>query len=262
MKEKTLEDTGERIIPSKHNINFFRHLSAYKFGERYINNRNVLDVGCGTGYGTYLYAQIAKEVVGIDVSEDAISYAKGNFRRDNLKYFVADATNLNIFDDNLYDVVVSFQVIEHIEDYRQYLNEIKRVLKPGGIFLLSTPNKAKLKPLEQRPYSFHKKEFYAEEIKKVLQEYFNKLKILGQFEDKNIQELEKAKNKKDRLITLLTKLDFLRLRRIYPAVVKFKIENCISFIVKPKTIKIEHFKILEKDIEGAQNFICVCEKRP
>ena len=132
MKFKSMPErlvVGENSENSPH---YLRHKTAYAFAKKFIENSFVLDNGCGTGYGSYyLITNGARKVVGVDISRDAVEYAKKRYKFNNLYYEVRDATKLN-FENNTFDVLTSFQVIEHIADVDAYLTEIKKVLKKIG----------------------------------------------------------------------------------------------------------------------------------
>ena len=126
----------------------------------------VLDDGCGSGYGSYyLAANGAKEVVGIDVAADAVEYAKTRYIHENLEFVQMNSTELS-FGDESFDVVTSFQVIEHIEDADKFLQQMPRVLKSGGIALISTPNKQTYSPGTAVPDNpFHVREFIKKNLR-------------------------------------------------------------------------------------------------
>lgn len=132
---------AERLVPKDLNDPFYlEHIQRYQFAKKYIKEMKVLDLGCGAGYGSFELKKLgAKSVVGIDNDSKAIEYAISKFKIENLKFKIDNATNLS-FPDSTFDIVVSFEVIEHIKDYRKYLKEVFRVLKKGGYFIFSTPN--------------------------------------------------------------------------------------------------------------------------
>jgi len=99
----------------------------------------VLDIACGSGYGTELLAKTAKKVYGVDVDEQAVAYASQYFAAKNIAYKIGDGVSIPL-EDNSVDVVVTFETIEHIQDYKTFIKEIKRVLKPDGLAVVSTPN--------------------------------------------------------------------------------------------------------------------------
>ena len=108
-----MKDDGERHIPELYgyNLNHFRHMAAYNFAAKFVKNKFVLDDGCGAGYGSfYLRTQGAKEVLGMDISADAINYCHKRYSYGQLGFSIMSSTNLG-FRDGCFDVVVSFQVI-------------------------------------------------------------------------------------------------------------------------------------------------------
>jgi len=159
------------IQPRAPQVNYLerQHIMRYIFAGRFLRPADiVLDVACGSGYGTHYLSQIAMSghVYGVDASTDALKQADRYKDRDNLEYIPGDALSLP-FPDVTFDVVVSFETIEHLEDFHAFLAEIKRVLRPEGVFICSTPNKAySLHP----PY--HRHEFYSEEFYTLVENYF------------------------------------------------------------------------------------------
>jgi SAM-dependent methyltransferase len=138
----------------------------------------VLDVGCGAGYGTdYLASSGAQQVLGIDISSTAITYAQLHYQRENLTFRVMDGTSLDFADKSL-DIVVAFEVIEHLNEQEKFLSEVVRILKHEGLFLVSTPNKDANAQEYVNP--FHTREFTIEEFRNLLVTYFKKIKILSQ----------------------------------------------------------------------------------
>lgn len=165
---------------------------AYRFTKEKIKNKSILDYGCGGGYGTeYLSRFTNKLVVGFDIDKKTINVNKT---------FYSGIDNL-IFTDNLndlssYDVVVSFQVIEHLnrKDRETYLFNIKKHLKKNGIFVLATVNKNLTSYKLKKPIMpFHVYEFYPQELKAKLEEYFNQVEMYGQISEE-IKRLVLDKN--------------------------------------------------------------------
>ncbi|WP_167568674.1 class I SAM-dependent methyltransferase [Brevibacillus migulae] len=175
-----MEFTGERVVPGKVPIDLYReHITRYLFAKSFIQpGDKVLDVGCGTGYGTYELACIPNaNVIGIDISHEAISYGTENFIKDNLEYLQMDCTQLEL-EESVFDAVVSFEVIEHLEQTEKYLNEIKKVLKEEGVFIVSTPNKKMYSDVQsdyENPY--HVKEYYLNEFIAILKREFTNVSI-------------------------------------------------------------------------------------
>ena len=157
------------------------HQSDYERAQKLVVGKIVLDLGCNSGYGTNLLSQTCNRVTGADVSPNAIETANGKYHRENLSFQLIDGISLP-FESASFDVVRSFQVVEHIADYYAYFGEITRVLKPDGILLLTTPNAAiRVKPGSKPWNPFHTHEFRGAELEKFLQNYFPLVKVLGQF---------------------------------------------------------------------------------
>jgi ubiquinone/menaquinone biosynthesis C-methylase UbiE len=177
-----LEFTGERIVPGKPPyIIYQEHINRYIFASRFVKNKIVLDVASGTGYGSnYLIENGAKKVIGLDISNDAITFSRKTYKKDHLNFIQGDATNL-LFGDKSFNVIVSFETIEHLKDYRKFLIECKRVLKNDGVFICSTPNKKVSSAHTEKPFNpFHVKEFYPDEFYNLLNEYFTNIDLYGQ----------------------------------------------------------------------------------
>ena len=135
------EFTGERVIPGQVDIDLLNeHLARYTFAARLARGKRVLDAGCGAGYGSAELAHTAMSVVGIDRAAEAIEYARANYRLPNLSFEEASVTSLP-HGDGAFDLVVAFEVIEHLENWKAFLLEARRVLSPTGQFMVSTPNK-------------------------------------------------------------------------------------------------------------------------
>ncbi len=170
-----MEFTGERMVPTVEGFDdlFLEHVSRYIFVSRLVAGKDVLDAGCGAGYGARRLAGAgAASVLGIDVSAEAISYCREHYRREGLTYEVADILD-TAFPDRSFDVVVSFEVFEHIADAGRFLAEMKRVLKPGGILALSTPNALTyVADGENGQNRFHVKEYTPGEFESFMANHF------------------------------------------------------------------------------------------
>lgn len=116
------------------------HLSRYQFASRYANGKHVLDIACGTGYGTRLLSHVAARVVGGDISLESVSSALRRYHAANVDYVCLDAQEFP-FREGSFDVVVSLETVEHLVEAERFLDECVRVLRPGGTLVLSTPNK-------------------------------------------------------------------------------------------------------------------------
>ncbi len=135
------EFTGERVVPGEVDVDLWNeHLARYHFASRLARSKRVLDAGCGAGYGSALLAQDALEVFGVDLKSEAVAYARAHYSEPNLFFAQGSCAALPLASASL-DLVVAFEVIEHIAEWRDFLAEARRVLRPSGQFVVSTPNK-------------------------------------------------------------------------------------------------------------------------
>lgn len=154
------------------------HVQRYEWVYPNIKGLRCLDVGCGCGYGTgYLAKNNADSIIGVDISADAIKFAKKYHKSENLEFFAMDALNLK-FKNNSFDAIICFEMIEHIPEKDQYrlLEESIRVLKDNGTLYISCPNA----PIHKGSYPFHYKEFTMAEFKQLLSKFYKNVDISGQ----------------------------------------------------------------------------------
>src|SRR3954451_7528085 len=168
------EFTGERVIPGQVDVDLLNeHLARYTFAARLARGKRVLDAGCGAGYGAAELAHVAQAVMGIDCAAEAVGFAREHYRLPNLQFEQASCTALP-HKDASFDLVVGFEVIEHLENWRDFLREVRRVLAPNGQFIVSTPNKSYY--TESRGADganpFHVHEFEFEEFRAELKAIF------------------------------------------------------------------------------------------
>lgn len=152
------------------------HLVRYRFAADFVRDKVVLDMASGSGYGSDIIAKAgAKEVAGVDIDRKAVEKANKEYASDVLKFKEGDAGQVP-FADNYFDIALSFETIEHIEDYRKFLSELARVLKDDGYLIISTPNKEIFE--EKNPY--HVKEFYRDEFESELRDFFPTVNVYSQ----------------------------------------------------------------------------------
>jgi SAM-dependent methyltransferase/uncharacterized protein YoxC len=182
IKEVTeLENTGERFLPGATNSAeiAYDHLTRYRLAERYVSGKSAIDLGCGAGYGTYSLAKVARRILGVDLSMEAIFHAAERYQAPNLRYEVGNVVSLP-YEDESFQVAVSFEVIEHLEHPEALLLEAKRLLKKDGVFVVSTPNKQTYSNNRNRVNLYHLKEMYPLELQEVLERYFEYVQIYWQ----------------------------------------------------------------------------------
>jgi 2-polyprenyl-3-methyl-5-hydroxy-6-metoxy-1,4-benzoquinol methylase len=172
----------ERIEPGdpEQRIAFMRHLAAYRHAyQRVRTGYRVLDLGCGEGYGAYLLSGRAAEVVGYDISAETIAGATEKYSRfaGHLSFKTYDGAHVPE-DDRSCDLVTCFQVIEHVRDPESFLGEVKRILKPQGVLVISTPNRLTFSP-DGKVHIHHVREFSPEEFRSLLEMQFAVSEFLG-----------------------------------------------------------------------------------
>jgi len=178
---------------------YLRSLAAYVFARGLAANKSILEIGCGAGYGVDYLSRFASSIIAIDTRKDAITFCQTKYRKSNLDFLLANGTKLP-FKDNSFDIVISFQVIEHIDPNQvlDYLSEIKRVLKEEGVFGVSTPNpKLRLLPLQKPWNPEHKKEYKDKELQRLLNEVFEAPKIYGLCSSREILSIERNRVKQN-----------------------------------------------------------------
>ena len=168
------EFTGERLIPGQVEADLLNeHMARYAFATRLAHSKRVLDAGCGAGYGSAELASVAALVIGADVAHEAVTFAQEHYRLPNLHFEQATCLALPHADASV-DLVVAFEVIEHLHEWREFLMEARRVLTPHGQFIVSTPNR--LYYTESRGAAganpFHVHEFEFEEFRSELRSVF------------------------------------------------------------------------------------------
>ncbi len=175
-----VEFTGERVIPGEVNDDLWNeHVARYAFARLYAKDKRVLDAGCGTGYGSAELALAAASVTALDVDPEAIAYCRANFPAANIRTLAASCTTLP-FRANAFDLIAAFEVIEHLRDYRTFLDECARVLTHQGLFVVSSPNKRYY--AESRATSganpYHEHEFEPDEFTSELERVFSNVRLL------------------------------------------------------------------------------------
>ncbi|MDR2835142.1 MAG: class I SAM-dependent methyltransferase [Bacteroidales bacterium] len=206
-----MENTGERHILGIDFIDgadyyiHLLHIASYEFALNYVKGKKVLDYGCGSGYGAYMLAKEAENVVATDLSDEAVSYSMEKFVSNNLIF-----KKIEDIDYQKFDVIVSFQVIEHVKNDKKYIKKLKDMLNPGGVLLITTPDRTdRLFRYIQKPWNvYHLKEYSANSISKLLSKYFNEFDVLKISSHTELVLPEIIRRKKQRFISLPCTLFF------------------------------------------------------
>lgn len=175
--DSELEFTGERMVPGKTAPRtFWDHIYRYRFACGFVKDRTVIDVACGEGYGAHAISVAgAAKVIGIDVDEPACDYAH---RKYGIETMCRNAIDTGLPPSSV-DVVVSYETIEHIEEVDAFVRESARILKPGGTFIVSTPNR-EVYSEHGHHNDFHCSEMNRDEFQTVLTRCFKKVRMYSQ----------------------------------------------------------------------------------
>lgn len=254
------EFTGERVIPGQVNDDLWaEHVARYALAMRFAQGRRVLDLGCGTGYGTADLARAASIAVGVDFAPEAIDYAIHRFP--SARFLQCSATAVP-FPPESFDLVAAFEVIEHLRDWRALLAESRRVLELNGLLIVSTPNKRYYAEsrAESGPNPFHEHEFEFTEFQAALGEFFPHVKILFQDRVEAFVFYEGTK-------TVRTEADLARASGD-PETANFFIGICSraplpplpSFLYAPRAANLlrereQHIRLLERELTQVRTWL-------
>ncbi len=171
--------TGERYVPELGGNIRLEHVHRYLLARELSAGKRVLDLACGEGYGTALLASSAGEVVGVDNVPEVVAHARTRYPRPNIRFEIGACGAVPLPDASI-DLVVSFETLEHVEDQEGMLQEIRRVLRPNGLLLLSTPDRRVYSDLLGNRNPYHPRELDREELEALLGKHFRRVALAGQ----------------------------------------------------------------------------------
>lgn len=188
-----------------------RHLAAYEHARTLASGKHVLDAGCGEGFGTQTLTGVAAAVKGIDYSPIAIDVCRTKWRHPKLSFECVDLTKATS-EVETFDLVLNFQVIEHIEDPRPFLRGLKARIGQGGRLMLTTPNR--LSTFSENPY--HVREYTASELRSLLAEMFSSVELLGMHGNAKVTAFDAGR---ERAVKRILRMDPLGIRKLLPTTV-------------------------------------------
>lgn len=180
MSDPVLEFTGERFTPECVREIWYEHQHRYAFVRALARGRRVLDAACGEGYGSALLAPHARSVTGIDISHDAIAHAQARYAVPGLQFQQADVTALDALPDGSFDLIVSFETLEHVEAQARMLDGFARLLSDDGLLVVSSPDRHTYTDLTGVQNPYHVRELYRDEFEALLAPRFGAVRLYGQ----------------------------------------------------------------------------------
>ncbi|MEA2186993.1 MAG: hypothetical protein QOK16_2004 [Solirubrobacteraceae bacterium] len=178
---RLIDWTGERCVPWTDDVQVaYEHYHRYFWAANLTRGRRVLDLGSGEGFGSAILAVESESVRGIDIDERSIAHSQLNYGAPNLQFSVGSALELGAFDDDAFDVVVSFEVLEHLVEQERMLEQIDRVLAPDGMLIISTPDRRTYSEATGRENPFHARELSEQEFRELLATRFAHVGLWGQ----------------------------------------------------------------------------------
>lgn len=230
--------------------NLLEHLARYGLVQGKRRSSAVLDIGCGSGHGTYALSKRFSSVVGVDVSRDAIDYAKKNWNNANIRYLVGSGTRIP-FARGTFDISVAFEVFEHISDWKGFLSELRRVTRRGGRVYISTPNKNLYSPGTLKPINpYHCFEMTPEQFSEALGDFFEIESLMGQ----------RTPVYNDHWIWKVVDPVLFFLKRVMPYTInnsiKLRIINMIKPVLEPSDIV---FLDRWEDVNRSRFMVAICK---
>ena len=174
-----MEKTGERYLPEFDADWTLEHTHRYLLVRELVHGKEVLDIACGDGYGSSMLAEVARKVTGVDICAEVVERAKNKYARDNVTFLHGSALDIPLPDASV-DVVVSFETLEHLAEHEEMLAQIRRVLRPEGLLIISTPDKHEYGKVLSSVNEYHVKELYPSEFLDLLQSRFASVRMWGQ----------------------------------------------------------------------------------
>ncbi|MFP8879926.1 MAG: class I SAM-dependent methyltransferase [Myxococcota bacterium] len=263
---ETIGDTSERIQPGRQisvrqHLLYLRHQFAYGYVGRELRSVDrVLEVGCGAGYGATQLSDHAAQFVGLDVDPGVVEQASDAYASDACEFRIYDGVRIP-FDDASFDVAVSFQVVEHVSDDLGLIAEIARVLAPGGVLYLTTPNRLTRVDPGRKPWNrYHLREYTPAELAALMHTAFADVRMLGV---RATDVVEKIEHERLRSIRKIASIDVLGLRDRVPEWLKQWVARLVERREQPVEESLERFDVSDyrssaDELERSLDLLAVC----
>ncbi len=178
-KATSMQFAGERFVPTENGQIKYEHVHRYALSLDFVVGKSVLDIASGEGYGAALLVQVAQSVIGVDIDPESVKHSKHRYDLPNLSFLEGSCDSIPLPDASV-DVVTSFETIEHHDKHESMMLEIKRVLKPNGYLIISSPNRLTYSDEPHYSNPFHVRELYYEEFNQLLKKHFKDVQVYGQ----------------------------------------------------------------------------------
>lgn len=180
---RRIDDTGERMVPWMDNLQVvYEHVHRYWMAAKLVTGRRVLDLACGEGYGAALMANLAAEVLGVDIDEESVLHAKAAYPLDNLDFVVGSIEDEHLLAGRsaTFDVITCFEAIEHVANHDAVLENVARLLDRNGVFVVSTPDTDVYSGAHGQDNPFHVHELSVDDFRSLLKGSFKNVRLYGQ----------------------------------------------------------------------------------
>lgn len=266
MKQTTERLSPDRIRTVEEKVIDAMHRFAYTVVEEYAKpNDRLLEIGFGEGYGSEIVEPWVGEYVGVEVDLESVRHAAEKYERPAASFVHYDGTTIP-FVDASFDLVIAFQVLEHVHDSVAFLGEGRRVTRPDGSVLIVTPNRNHRVDDGERPWNrYHVREFSPAELDSVMREVFGRVEMFGIAGSPVMNDIEKSRVARARR---LARLDPFRLRYVLPEGFDTRLRTFLrrrgssseAFQARSQ-IGIEHVYRTREDVDTALDLLAVGRAR-
>jgi ubiquinone/menaquinone biosynthesis C-methylase UbiE len=203
-------DRERPSFEDSNNVTVKRCFFAYEYASEYVKDKITADIGCADGYGTQFLADFSNQTTGVDYSVETVKIANEKHKEKKNLNFISSSVPPLPFEDNSLEIITAFQFIEHIEDRIGFIKDVYRVLKPGGIFLCSTPNNKM--SIARNPFHVH--EYTFDEMRAEAGSVFNNIDLLGV---QGSEKVNKYYEDNSKWAKKILRLDPLGIHKMLPA---------------------------------------------
>lgn len=254
----------ERAVPGV-TANFLMEeaRARYHFAAKYTDSLSVVcDMACGTGYGSEILGRKVQQVIGLDISDEALEFAQINFSKPNVSFLKMDVAK-TMFKDKAFTVITAFEMIEHLTKTSIFLKEVTRILAPRGVFVVSTPNRLTQSPDGAVMSPYHTKEYSPVELQKLLHHHFSSVELFGQKKNHKAEDAVRHFMFSQKVRQFFVDIDILNLRKLLTRSRKEELWSRIGGLFgrhSQNKIGIRDYSISKRSLDSCEYLIAVCRK--